>query len=154
LFKNYKILTDRRNRFAFRFIFFIRMCEFSDEKKLIYICDNRLRVKVTMTTNLEIIKAVKSRLNEELGDDLNKVILFGSRINQKANEFSDFDVLIILNTPVHWKTKNLIRDICFYISLEHDVLIDSKIIYASDLETKFWGKHPLFTDAIKNGIHV
>ena len=107
-----------------------------------------------MTTNIYILKAVKSRLKEELGDDLSKVILFGSRINKKANEFSDFDVLIILNTPVHWTTKNLIRDICYEISLKNDVFIDSKIIYAADLETKFWGKHPLFTDAIKNGIHI
>ncbi len=107
-----------------------------------------------MITNIEILKAVKSRLKEELGDNLNKVILFGSRIKKKANEFADFDVLIILNTPVHWTTKNLIRDICFDISLEHDVFIDSKIIYSKDLETKFWGKHPLFTDAIKNGIHA
>ncbi|MGF1584608.1 MAG: nucleotidyltransferase domain-containing protein [Bacteroidales bacterium] len=107
-----------------------------------------------MTTNIEILKAVKSRLKVELGDNLNKVILFGSRITKKVNEFSDFDVLIILNAPFHWTTKNLIRDICYEISLEKDVLIDSKIIYAADPETKFWGKHPLFTDTIKNGIHV
>ena len=107
-----------------------------------------------MTTNLKILKTIKSRLQEKLGDDLNKVILFGSRIKHKENEFSDFDVLIILNTPVHWTIKNLIRDICFEISLKYDVFIDSKIIYSEDLETKFWGKHPLFTDAIKNGIHA
>jgi predicted nucleotidyltransferase len=107
-----------------------------------------------MATNIEILKAVKSSLKQELGDDLNKIILFGSRVKIEATELSDFDVLIILNTPVHWTTKNLIRDICYEISLEYDVFVDSKIIYSGDLETKFWGKHPLYTDAIKNGIHV
>jgi len=34
------------------------------------------------------------------------------------------------------------------------ILKDLKIISRHDLETKFWGKHPLFTDAIKYRIHA
>jgi predicted nucleotidyltransferase len=107
-----------------------------------------------MATDLEILKAVKDRLENELGDNLDKVILFGSRLKKEHSEFSDFDILIILNIPVHWKLKNRIRDICYEISLKDEVFIDSKIVYSKDLETKFWGKHPLFTDALKNGIHA
>lgn len=107
-----------------------------------------------MTSNLNILKTIKSRLQNELGDDLQKVILFGSRLTETENKLADLDVLIILNTPVHWTTKDRIREICYLVSLEKDIFIDSKIISAVDLETKFWGKHPLFTDAIKNGIHA
>jgi hypothetical protein len=39
------------------------------------------------------------------------------------------------------------------VSLKNDILIDSKIVSAIDLGTKFWGKHPLFKDAIKLEIH-
>jgi len=34
------------------------------------------------------------------------------------------------------------------------ILKDLIILPRHDLETKFWGKHPLFTDAIKYGIHA
>ena len=115
-----------------------------------YLCKNL----VNMPKNLYIIKTLKSRLQDKLGSDLQKVILFGSRLKESVRKDSDYDVLIILNTQLHWKTKDLIREICFEISLENDVFIDSKIISDGDLKTKFWGKHPLLTDAIKNGIHA
>ncbi len=107
-----------------------------------------------MSKNLYIIKTIKTRLHDRLGSDLQKVILFGSRLKRSEREDSDYDVLIIINTPMHWRTKDLIREVCFEISLENDVFIDSKIISADDLNTRFWGKHPLLSDAIKNGIYA
>ena len=107
-----------------------------------------------MSTNLQILRTLKTRLQDKLGTDMQKVILFGSRLRKPRGKNSDFDVLIILNIPIHWKTKDLIREICYDISLENDVFVDSKIIYDGDLKNKFWGKHPLLTDAIKNGVHA
>jgi hypothetical protein len=33
-------------------------------------------------------------------------------------------------------------------------LIDSKILSKPEIETKFWGKHPLITDALAYGIYA
>lgn len=107
-----------------------------------------------MKRNLIILKEIRTNLNKVFGERLHDVILFGSQITKKSSTDSDFDVLIILNDHFSWKEKNIIRDICYDIGLEYDIIIDSKIIALSDLKNKFWGKHPLITDAIQNGIHA
>jgi predicted nucleotidyltransferase len=107
-----------------------------------------------MVDKTQILKDLKFRLKSKLGNGLFDLILFGSYAQSSEKEHSDYDVLIILNVSAHWKLKNLIRDICYDVSLDKEIFIDSKIISRHDLETKFWGKHPLFTDAIKHGIHA
>ena len=107
-----------------------------------------------MPDKAEILEDLKTRLYSKLGDDLHDLILFGSYAHSSEKEYSDFDILIIINASLHWKLKNLIRDICYDVSLDKEIFIDSKIISRQDLETKFWGKHPLYTDAIKYGIHA
>lgn len=103
---------------------------------------------------IEILKILKQNLITTLGENIHDVVLFGSQITNEANEFSDFDVLIILKNSFSWKDKNRIRDICYDLSLDNDILIDSKIISLTDMESKVWGQHPLILDAIKNGIHA
>jgi uncharacterized protein len=105
-------------------------------------------------TKEQILQDLKTKLVSQFGDEIHDVILFGSFSKNTQTIDSDFDILIILKTSFNWITKNKIRDICYDVSLENDILIDSKIVSATDLETKFWGKHPLFTDAIKLGIHA
>ena len=101
-----------------------------------------------------ILKEIRTNLNKVLGERLYDVILFGSRTRKNSLTNSDFDVLIILNDHFLWMEKNKIRDICYDIALEYDIIIDSKIIALPDIKDKFWGKHPLITDAIQNGIHA
>ena len=107
-----------------------------------------------MVDKTQILSELKRLLLNRLGNDLHDLILFGSYARSDQNEHSDFDVLIILNVPVHWKLKNLIRDVCYDVSVDREIFIDSKIVYQQDLKTKFWGKNPLFTDAIKHGVHA
>jgi uncharacterized protein len=107
-----------------------------------------------MKSDLIILKELKINLYEVFGERLYDVILFGSRTGKKSLTDSDFDVLIILNDHFEWREKNKIRDICYDIALEYEILIDSKIIALPDIKHKFWGKHPLITDAIQNGIHA
>jgi predicted nucleotidyltransferase len=107
-----------------------------------------------MNRNLIILKEIKTNLGKVFGERLYDVILFGSRTRKKSQTDSDFDVLIILNDHFEWMEKNKIRDICYDIALEYEIIIDSKIIALPDIKNKFWGKHPLITDAIQNGIHA
>lgn len=44
-----------------------------------------------------IIKAIKQRLYEVLGDRTQKIILFGSRSRGDAEEDSDYDVLLLVD---------------------------------------------------------
>ncbi len=107
-----------------------------------------------MKRNLLILKEIKTNLVHVFGDRICDVILFGSRSRKQSSAVSDFDVLIILNDHFEWMEKNKIRDLCYDIALEYEIIIDSKIIALPDIENKFWGKHPLITDAIQNGIYA
>ncbi|MFP4025673.1 MAG: nucleotidyltransferase domain-containing protein [Thiohalospira sp.] len=107
-----------------------------------------------MIDHQKIISTIKQRINENHPGLVDDVILFGSRVTGKPTIDSDYDVLIITNEKITWRTKDAIVDICYDISLKYDILIDSKIISTFELNNRFWGKHPLYTDAIKDGIHA
>ena len=105
-------------------------------------------------TKEQILQQLKSELIANYADEIQDVILFGSYAKNTQTIDSDFDILIVLKNQFNWITKNKIRDICYDVSLENDILIDSKIVSTVDLNSLFWGKHHLFTDAIKFGIHA
>jgi len=47
-----------------------------------------------MNNNLSILNEIKIRLKSEFWEKIKDIILYGSQINGKASEFSDFDILI------------------------------------------------------------
>ena len=111
------------------------------------------RTFVFMLDKEEILSKIKSLLKDNFKDRIQKVILFGSQARNNENDYSDFDVLIINKDSFSWEDKSVVRDICYDISLENDILIDSKIIDNESIENTFKGNHPLIADAINFGIH-
>ncbi len=107
-----------------------------------------------MCDKTKILLQLKIQLKDTFRDRMKDVILFGSQARNEETEYSDFDILIITDKPVTWQEKSKIRDICYNISLDFDIIIDSKIISQFEIDNNFWGKHPLVTDAIKFGIHA
>lgn len=105
-----------------------------------------------MKDAVEILKELKKLLLDNLGSNIDEVILFGSYAVKKSKRNSDFDILIILKSDYDYLYKRRIRDLCYEISLKYDVLIDSKIISLSDLRSSE-GKHPIYQDAINQGIY-
>jgi len=107
----------------------------------------------SMNLDIQIVLELKSKLRNQFGENIQEVILFGSRLKGKAGEFSDFDVLIILKHKPDWSQKRKISEICYDIELQNDILIDSHILSEVELHT-LRGKQPIFQSAIQNGIHV
>lgn len=107
-----------------------------------------------MTRKIEILHKLKVLLQNAFGERIEDVILFGSQASNRQTIGSDYDVLIITNDVFNWKEKDNLRDICYDLCLEYDILIDSKIISRIEIDNEFWGKHPLITDAINFGIHA
>ena len=75
-------------------------------------------------------------------------------MKRTAEQFSDYDVLIILKNDYDWKYRRLISGLCYEIDLKYDIIIDSKIISLNELNHSIKGKDPLFLDAIKDGLHI
>jgi uncharacterized protein len=107
-----------------------------------------------MSDKIEILNQVKQNLKAVLGNRIQKVILFGSHLRNEETKFSDLDILIVTDKILSWQEKNVVRDVCSDISLDHEILVDSKIISQEEIDNKFWGKHPLITDALKAGVYA
>lgn len=102
----------------------------------------------------EILQQLKDKLIQCFGDDIKDVILFGSRATNKATEYSDYDIVIIVNRDYDWKYKNNIYDSVFDIEYQYNITIDVHLVSDYELKHSLRGAHPLFQKAIKNGIHA
>lgn len=82
--------------------------------------------------NLEkILGEIHSSLDEFL-DQQYKLILFGSRARGEGDEFSDVDLMVILDDKIsHFETKEKIRDIIYDFSLKSPYLFSVMIVSKS-----------------------
>jgi predicted nucleotidyltransferase len=107
-----------------------------------------------MKNKKRILKELKNLLVASFGEDIKDVILFGSRVTGNAHKNSDYDVLFILNNDYDWQYRRRITSVVYDIELENDIFIDKKIISTNELYHTINGKHPLYHDAIIEGIHA
>ena len=107
-----------------------------------------------MSDQLDIIKELKVLLTQKAGEDIKDVVLYGSQIQNNRNEESDYDVLIVLNKKYNWPERRTIRDVCYEISLKYDIIIDSKIISIQELQSSLLKNHPLYRDALNQGLYA
>lgn len=101
-----------------------------------------------------IVKELKQILVENLGDLVADVVLFGSQLKGTAHQDSDVDVLIVLNSDYDRLLKKKINKLCYQIDLKHEVFLDTQIISKSELNHSLRGKHPLFSNALKEGYYA
>ena len=106
-----------------------------------------------MTDKNNLLMDLKARLLEQYPTAINNVILFGSQANNNANEFSDYDVLILLNNDYTRQDEDRILDICYDIDLKYNILIDVHLLSIQELNS-IRGKQPIFANALKNGIYA
>ena len=130
------------------FLFFVKFIH--------YLCYKSLKIIWVKTKKeiLEVVKVLKSRLIEYFGENIQDVILFGSRSTGKATKYSDYDVLIIVRNNYDWKFRDTITDIVYDVELEHDVLFDKHLISICELKNTLKGAEPIYNNAVKNGIYV
>ncbi len=107
-----------------------------------------------MSEKIKILNQLKKDLKDVLGESIIQVILFGSWLRNEGNAWSDLDVLILTDETLSWKEKSIVRDVCYNISVDYEILVDSKIISEKEIKNTIWGKHPLITDALKSGIYA
>jgi len=102
---------------------------------------------------IEILKDLKNLLIKHFGDVIDKVILYGSQINGNPQEYSDYDILIIVNIDYDWRMKNKILSVCNDIDLKYDILTDVTIISHNELNS-LREKQPFILDALEQGVSV
>ncbi|MCP4405868.1 MAG: nucleotidyltransferase domain-containing protein [bacterium] len=101
--------------------------------------------------NLKIAKEIKQKLLQNFGDEINKVVLFGSQSRGTANGDSDYDILVVLEHDYDWRTRRRISHSCYDVDLEYDVFTDVKVISVNELHSAK-GRQPFIVNALKEGI--
>lgn len=107
-----------------------------------------------MIATKQLAKDIKQHLNESLNNIVSDVVIFGSRVKGLATENSDYDVLIVLNTGYDRKIQRAINDLCYDFDLEYNIFLDTQIISEFELNNSIRGKHPVFRNALKEGLHA
>ena len=103
--------------------------------------------------NKKALKELKMLLVEKYPDYIEKMILFGSRAEGKEKEYSDYDILLILNKPYNRSFEDNVLDIAYDIILKYDILTDVKLITKAELKT-VKGALPFVQSALNRGITV
>lgn len=106
-----------------------------------------------MIDNQKILVDLKQHLKKNYGDSVKDVVLFGSRAYGDSTEYSDYDVLIVLNKDYSRKDENKILDLCYDIDLKYDILLDVHVLSRKEI-TSLRGKQPIYVNALKSGIYA
>ncbi len=88
-----------------------------------------------MSEKDKILLAEISKQLKKSGFDLAGLYLFGSRAKNTFNEYSDYDIAIILNENIDWRLKDRLQAIVYDIMLENDIIIDSHIYTKNEIES-------------------
>ncbi len=105
-----------------------------------------------MKKKLIILKEIKSLLKANFGDNIKEVILFGSQASDKADENSDYDILIILQYSYSRQMVKQIRYICDDMDIKYGIITDTHIVSEYELHNTLKGYEPVYINAINNGI--
>jgi len=101
----------------------------------------------------KILEDLNFLLKSRFADDLKDIVLFGSQINGRSHNDSDFDILIILTKKADWKIEREISDLCYEVDLKYNIITDTHVIGEPELNT-LRGKQPLFVNAIAKGLYA
>jgi uncharacterized protein len=107
-----------------------------------------------MIDSKQLAKEIKQHLNESLNNIVSDVVIFGSRVWGNATKYSDYDVLIVLNTNYDRKVQRAINDLCYDFDLRYNIFLDTQVISEFELKNSIRGKHPVFINALKEGLHA
>ena len=102
------------------------------------------------------IKSLSHALRDEFGDELGRILVFGSAATGQASEVSDVDVIVILDRPsgtVDWQDERRVRFLAYPIELTEDVVFDLKVRASADLRG-IKGHTPFMERILSEGIPV
>lgn len=106
-----------------------------------------------MNHNQQILFSLKSHLIQNFDKPIKDIILFGSRARGDADETSDYDILVILDSDYNWSDENRILDLCYDIDLKYNIIIDVHLMSKNEIGS-LRGKQPIFVNAIKTGAYA
>ncbi len=94
------------------------------------------------------------RLRQRYGDELLRVVLFGSKARGDFDAESDVDVLVVLRERDHWKLLHEITDLTSQLLLESGVNISALV--CDGARYQWWAAHraPIYNSIQRDGVEL
>lgn len=102
----------------------------------------------------ELLRAFKKLLLDEFGDQLSRVVLFGSYANGKATASSDIDVAVILDCDTDWHTRQKVYDLAFDAESDTGRLLNVTVFSKKEYETRPVETLLLIENILQQGVPV
>ncbi|MCX8124192.1 MAG: nucleotidyltransferase domain-containing protein [Spirochaetes bacterium] len=103
--------------------------------------------------NKELLEKINRMIKQNFDDLIEKAILFGSRVDGTATEYSDYDILIVTKKKIDWKVEEQIRSILYTLNIDYDIILSVQFISIADLHT-IKGKQPFILQAFETGVEI
>jgi len=101
--------------------------------------------------NKNAMFSLKKSLLSKYSKDIDRIILYGSRVENTEDYFSDYDLLLVLNHAYDWKLKRDIRNLTYDINLDYDIVTDTKFVSKDELNSLI-GAVPFIQEALAKGV--
>ena len=101
--------------------------------------------------DIKFIKEVEETLSAKFGDNIRKVLLYGSRARGDAGPDSDYDILVVVEECPDWRMRKEISFACYDLDLKYDVITDVKTITVEELKSPR-GRQPYILNALREGL--
>lgn len=104
------------------------------------------------SSNTGLLNHCKQMVKEIIPDA--EIILYGSRARGDAGEDSDFDLLILVNGPIHWKTERILGDRLYNLELETGKLLTIQVIPREKWNSPMFQAMPFRQNVEREGITI
>jgi predicted nucleotidyltransferase len=100
----------------------------------------------------ELVQNFKKLLQNELGDQLSQVLLFGSCATGLAVASSDIDVAVILNCTMDWHVKQMVYDLAFEAESNTGRLLNVTVFSKTEYESRSIESLLLIENIMEQGV--
>lgn len=98
-----------------------------------------------------IVTKFKREIRKITGDNLKKIILFGSHARNEEVKYSDIDIILLFQDEPSEEIKSKIKEISNSLSLQYDVVIAEIFLTQSEFQTY---QTPFLLNIKKEGIAI
>lgn len=99
------------------------------------------------------VAGFRRQLEEQLGDTLTDVVLFGSKARGDAHKKSDIDLLVVCKSE-DWRIADSVYSVATDILLDTGISLSPKVLSLKDYERMKESSMPFYANVSKEGVSV